>query len=96
MVAADDEFPSYPLECMIWSQAPAVTRMLAISRPGLLPSVKDKTSALPSGCPEGYPDDHNYTHFGAQYKACNLAPSGFGLPLPGLPSDFASGLPATL
>jgi hypothetical protein len=33
--------------------------------------------------------DHNYTFFGAQYRACNLTPSSFGLPLPVLPEDFA-------
>ena len=40
--------------------------------------------------------DHNYTFFGAQYRACNLAPSSFGLPLPVLPVDFANELLAKL
>jgi hypothetical protein len=40
--------------------------------------------------------DHNYTFFGAQYRACNLAPSSFGLPLPNLPVDFANELLAKL
>ncbi|CAB1080752.1 hypothetical protein D1AOALGA4SA_8428 [Olavius algarvensis Delta 1 endosymbiont] len=43
-----------------------------------------------------YPNDHNYTFFGAQYTACNLAPSSFGLPLPVLPVDFANELLAKL
>ena len=38
----------------------------------------------------------NYTFFGAQYTACALAPSGFRLPLPGLPADFATELVANL
>jgi hypothetical protein len=40
--------------------------------------------------------DHNYTFFGAQYRACNLAPSSFRLPLPVLPVDFANELLAKL
>ncbi len=40
--------------------------------------------------------DHNYTFFGAQYRACNLAPSSFGLPSPVLPVDFANELLAKL
>ena len=39
---------------------------------------------------------HNYTFFGAQYRACNLAPSSSRLPLPGLPVDFANELLAKL
>ena len=35
-------------------------------------------------------------YFGAQYRACILDPSGFGLPLPGLPADFSTDLPARL
>ena len=33
---------------------------------------------------------------GLNHTACGLAPSGFGLPLPGLPADFATDLLATL
>jgi hypothetical protein len=33
---------------------------------------------------------------GLHPTACSLAPSGFGLPLPGLPADFAVDLLATL
>src|SRR2546423_4281739 len=42
------------------------------------------------------PVDHDSTYFGAQYRACTLDPSGFGLPLPGLPADFSSDLLARL
>jgi len=44
----------------------------------------------------GYPRDHHYTYFGAQYRACILDSSGFRLPLPGLPADFSPGLLARL
>ena len=33
---------------------------------------------------------------GLNHTACSLAPSGFGLPLPGLPADFAIDLLAKL
>ena len=33
---------------------------------------------------------------GLNDAACNLAPSGFGLPLPGLPADFTTDLVANL
>ena len=35
-------------------------------------------------------------YFGALYKACIIDPSGFGLPLPVLPADFSTVLPARL
>jgi len=41
-----------------------------------------------------YPNVHNYTFFGAQYRACTLDPSGFGLPFRSpvlaLPADFTT------
>ncbi len=40
----------------------------------------------------GYPIDHNYTYFGAQYTACILALSSFVLPLPGLHVDIPTSL----
>ena len=40
--------------------------------------------------------DRNYTFFGAQYRPCTLDPSGFGPPLPVLPSDFTTELSAKL
>jgi hypothetical protein len=33
---------------------------------------------------------HDYTFFGAQYRACILDPPGSGLPLPGLPAGFTT------
>lgn len=39
---------------------------------------------------------YNYTFFGALYRACNLAPSSVGPPLPVLPVDFAYELLAKL
>ena len=38
------------------------------------------------------PTDHDYTYFGDQYKSYIVDPSGFGLPLPGLPADFSTDL----
>jgi len=43
-----------------------------------------------------YPNDHNYTFFGAQYRACTLVPSSFVLRLPGLHVDFSTGLVVNL
>src|SRR5206468_11298995 len=79
------KFPSSPCEDMPRSQTPVVSCALAIAHPGLLPSSACKPSA-----------SHDYTHFGAQYRACTLDLSGFGLPLPGLPADFSPGLLARL
>jgi hypothetical protein len=45
---------------------------------------------------KSYHRDHNHKFFGAQYRACILDPSGFELPLPGLPSDFTTDLLAML
>ncbi|MEA3415782.1 MAG: hypothetical protein U9R02_06450, partial [Thermodesulfobacteriota bacterium] len=43
-----------------------------------------------------YPNVHNYTFFGAQYRACILDSSGFGLPFRSpvlaLPADFTTNL----
>ena len=74
---------------MPWSKTPVVSFMLAISHIGLLPSAQSRASAfLPHS--EIYPNDHNYTFFGAQYRACTLVPSSFVLPLPGLHVDFST------
>ena len=43
-----------------------------------------------------YPNDHNYTFFGAQYTACILDPSGFGLSSQSWPADFTTDLVANL
>jgi hypothetical protein len=40
------EFPSYPHECMPWSQTPVVSLMLAITYAGLLPSAQLTPSAF--------------------------------------------------
>jgi hypothetical protein len=42
------KFPSYPYSDMPRSQTPVVSRALALSRPGLLPSGQWKPSAFPS------------------------------------------------
>ena len=43
-----------------------------------------------------YPMTTMSTISGLNTTACGLAPSGFGLPLPGLPADFATDLLAKL
>jgi hypothetical protein len=43
-----------------------------------------------------YPMTTMSTISGLNHTACSLAPSGFGLPLPGLPADFATDLLAKL
>jgi hypothetical protein len=81
-----------PFEYMPWSQTPVVSRLLALTHSGLLPSAACRASAF-FPIRGNYPQDHNYTFFGAQYRACTL---GFGLPSPGLPVDFTTDLPARL
>ena len=46
--------------------------------------------------PRSYPMTTGIRFIGVQYRACTLDPSGFGLPLPGLPADFTTDLPAWL
>lgn len=60
------KFPGCPHDCMPCSQTPVVSRTLAITRPGLPPSDHSTSSAFPLGFPKVYPNDHDYTHFGAQ------------------------------
>jgi len=48
------KFPSYPLEHMPWSQTPVVTRSLAITLSGLLPSEHSTSSAFTPSCLEAY------------------------------------------
>lgn len=88
------KFPGYPFKHMPWSMTPVVSWILAFTHPGLLPSVKDKTSAFSSH--EDYSYIHKYTLFGAQYRACVLDSFGLGLPLPVLPPNFTTGLLAKL
>ena len=88
------KFPSYPFENMPWSQTPVVSWTLALSHSGLLPSTAFIASAFPVN--RIILTDHNYTFFGVQYRACNLDPSSFVLPLPGLHVDFTTELVANL
>ena len=91
------KFPSYHHGYMPWSQTPVVSCLLAMSYTGLLPSAHSTSSAFPLLLRKrGYPNDHNYTYFGAQYRACSLASPGFGLPLQGLPAGSAPDLLARL
>ena len=81
---------------MPWSQTPVVTCTLAIAHTSLLPSDTLKCVGFRSDYAVLILTDHNYTFFGAQYRACNLATSSFGLPLPVLPVDFTNELLAKL
>jgi len=46
--------------------------------------------------PGSYPMTTTSTISGLNHTACRLAPSGFGLPFPGLPADFTTDLLAKL
>jgi hypothetical protein len=59
------EFPGYPLEHMPRSQTPVVSRPLAMTRAGLLPSRRCIGSAL-DPVARTYPAVHDYTFFGVQ------------------------------
>jgi len=89
------EFPSYPFENMPWSQTPVVTFELA--------TVVLRSTAFHCLQSVGFPPnrrviltDHNYTFFGAQYRACNLDSLSSRLPSPGLPVRFTTDLLAKL
>ncbi len=90
------QFPSYPFEHMPWSKTPVVTCILAKSLTGLLPSAKSNASTFLTLNARFILSDHDYTFFGAQYRACTLVSSGSRLPLPGLPAEFPTELPARL
>ena len=90
------QFPNYPFEHMPWSKTPVVTCMLAKSPTGLLPSATSKASAFLTLIARVILADHDYTFFGAQYRACTLDSSGSRLPLPGLPAEFTTELLAKL
>jgi len=80
---------------MPWPQTPVVTRTLAVTLASLLPSLGiDRVGFSPANGINL--TDHNYTFFGAQYRACNLAPPSFRPPSPVLPVDFANELSAIL
>ena len=78
------------------SRTPVVSLMLAITQQGLLPSVITKTSAFTFSCLKAILKTTITKISRLNNAACNLVPSGFGLPLPGLPADFATGLVANL
>jgi len=67
------------------------TSLVALS--GLLPSrpAQRRRLSLPK-LRIGYPNNHNYTYFGAQYTACILALSSFVPPLLGLHVDIPTSL----
>jgi hypothetical protein len=90
------QFPSYPFEHMPWSKTPVVTCILAKSLAGLLPSAKSNASTFLTLIARVILADHNYTFFGAQYRAYALDSSGSRLPLPGLPAEFTTELLAKL
>ncbi len=90
------QFPSYPFEHMPWPKTPVVTCILAKSLTGLLPSAKSNASTFLTLNARFILSDHNYTFFGAQYRACILDSSGSRLPLPGLPAEFTTELLAKL
>lgn len=58
------KFPGYPCVCMPRSWTPVVSRPLAVTLPGLLPSDPYKPSAFPS-FRSVILSDHKYTLFGA-------------------------------
>lgn len=97
------KFPSYPFEYMTWSKTPVV--FCALRRVGistylawleLLPSRKYNLSAFTLNTTKSYPNDHNFTFFGAQYRPCILDPSSFALPSWVLHVDFTTNLSARL
>ena len=81
---------------MTWSQTPVVTWLLAITPPGLLPSALSTASAF-STLLDGLSLRSTTIHFSElNTDPALLIQSGFGLLLPGLPSDFTTELPAML
>jgi len=68
--------------------------MLAITQQELLPSVIPKTSAFTFSCLKAILKTTITKISRFNNAAYNLDPSGFGLPLPGLPADFTTDLVA--
>ncbi len=77
-------------------KTPVVTCILAKSSTGLLSSAKSNASTFLTLIARVILADHNYTFFGAQYRAYTLDSSGSRLPLPGLPAEFTTELLAKL
>jgi len=96
------KFPGYPFEHMPRSSTPVVSLILAFSYPGLLPSIKMRTSAFPPNKTDGYPLRNKFRLSTIiqisrlNHAAYILAPPGFGLPLPDLPAGFTTNLLARL
>ena len=82
--------------CRPLPKTPVVTCILAKSLAGLLPSAKSNASTFLTLTARFILSDHNYTFFGAQYRAYALDSSGSRLPLPGLPAEFTTELLAKL
>ena len=66
------EFPDYPSERMFRSQTPVVSRPLAFSRTGLLPSSQSTPSAF-SPVARTYPSTTTIPFSGLHHAACALA-----------------------
>ena len=75
-------FPSYPYEHMPWSKTPVVSCTLAMSHTGLLPSAASIASAFCQS--SALSSVHNYTFFGAPYRACILDSVRLRTPVTGL------------
>jgi hypothetical protein len=73
---------------------------LRVARPlshlRLLPSNASKLSAFSALFLADYPNDHDYTFFGAQYSPYIIDSLSFVLPLPVLHVSFTAVLPAKL
>ena len=78
------KFPSYPLRYMPRSQTPVVSRPLALSRPGLLPSAACKASAFLPASSGSYPTVHDYTYFEAQSHGLHPCSPQLRTPVTGL------------
>ncbi len=100
------KLPSYPLEYMPLRDVVSTRRSPGLRPrwcPGYSPPIASRTAAFRhapsrqlSSRTAGLSNDHNYTYFGAPYRACILASSGFRLLLRGLPADSATALLAKL
>jgi len=78
------KFPDYPLELMPRSSTPVVSSILALSYPGLLPSVKMRTSAFTPKKNWRLSNVHNYTNFGAQSRGLFSCSPWLRTPITGL------------
>jgi hypothetical protein len=89
--------PSYPHECMPWSQTPVVSQAHRHSAPRTAAFRRMHSVGFPLPLHRKiYPLDHHSINFGAQYTACTLDSSSFVLPLLGLHVDFTTDLSARL